>query len=95
MRWWWIAAAAWAAACGRRFFSHGRWLRVGRARRVAIASAAWSQQATAGIDAVWFTGGALADDGAWTKALAFADAGGTVVVTGDSQAPTQCPRIGR
>ena len=46
----------------------------------------WNQQSTEGLDAVWFTGGAVSDYDAWSKALDFAAAGGTVVVSGDSQA---------
>lgn len=57
----------------------------GAGKASAIDSADWAKQSTDGIDAVWFTGGAVSDDAAWAKALAFADAGGTLVVTGDSQ----------
>ena len=55
-------------------------------KAVVIEADAWSQQSTDGLDAVWFTGGAVSDDAAWSKALDYAAAGGTVVVTGDSQA---------
>jgi hypothetical protein len=51
----------------------------------------WGKQATTGIDSVWFTGGAVAGDAAWAKALEFADAGGTVVVTADAQ-PASLPK---
>ena len=57
----------------------------GAGKATAIDSTAWAKENTDGIDAVWFTGGAVSDDAAWAKALAFADAGGTLVVTGDSQ----------
>lgn len=57
----------------------------GAGKAESIEAAAWSQQSTDGIDSVWFTGGAIADEAAWLKAVAFAEAGGTVVVTGDSQ----------
>ena len=50
-----------------------------------IESEAWPNHKTEGIDAVWFTGGAVSDEATWQKAMVFADAGGTVVVTGDSQ----------
>jgi hypothetical protein len=58
----------------------------GGGKAVAIEADAWSQHSTAGVDSVWFTGGAASNTTAWAKALAFADAGGTVVVTADSQA---------
>jgi hypothetical protein len=58
----------------------------GAGKALAIDVAAWSTQETDGIDSVWFTRGAVSDGGAWAKALAFADGGGTVVVTADSQA---------
>jgi len=58
----------------------------GAGKAVAIEADAWKQQSTEGIDAVWFTGGAAGDAGAWSKALDYAAAGGTVVVGGDSQA---------
>jgi hypothetical protein len=57
----------------------------GGGKAVAIAADAWSGQTSAGIDSVWFTGGAISDEGAWSKARDFAQAGGTVVVSGDSQ----------
>lgn len=63
----------------------------GACKVVAIDADAWGPQATDGMDALCFTGGAVSDEGAWSKALAFADAGGTVVVTGDSQ-PTPLPK---
>ncbi|KAB2640002.1 MAG: VWA domain-containing protein [Verrucomicrobia bacterium] len=50
----------------------------------AIEADAWAKQATEGVDAVWFTGGAVAGADAWEKALAFAATGGTVVVTADA-----------
>lgn len=56
----------------------------GAGKALTIESSAWPQQATAGIDSVWFTGGAVADAASWAKALAYAAAGGTVVVTADS-----------
>jgi hypothetical protein len=57
----------------------------GAGRAPAIDADAWDQQPTDGIDAVWFTGGAVGSAGAWSKALAYADAGGTVVVGADTQ----------
>jgi len=45
----------------------------------------WVDQSTDGIDSLWFTGGAVDGGAAWAKARAFAAAGGTVVVAGDSQ----------
>ena len=56
----------------------------GAGKALTIESPAWPQQATAGIDSIWFTGGAVADAAGWAKALAYAAAGGTVVVTADS-----------
>ncbi|MEI6675021.1 MAG: VWA domain-containing protein [Verrucomicrobiota bacterium] len=56
----------------------------GAGKVLAIEADAWAKQATDGLDAVWFTGGAVADDAGWTKALAFAEEGGTVVVTADA-----------
>jgi hypothetical protein len=58
----------------------------GAGKAESIEAAAWSEQSTDGIDSVWFTGGAISDETAWLKALTFAETGGTVVVTGDSQA---------
>jgi len=58
----------------------------GAGKSVVIEADAWNPQSTGGLDAVWFTGGAVNDDAAWSKALDYAAAGGTVVVTGDSQA---------
>lgn len=58
----------------------------GAGKAVAIASEAWTRQATDGVDAVWFTGGSISNEADWAKALAYAEAGGTVVVTADSQA---------
>ena len=58
----------------------------GAGKATVVESDAWNRQTTDGLDAVWFTGGAVADDAAWSKALDYATAGGTVVVTGDSQA---------
>ena len=63
----------------------------GGGKAVAIEADAWSQHQTDGIDSVWFTGGALSNTNAWLKALAFADGGGTVVVTADSQ-PDPLPK---
>ena len=63
----------------------------GAGKAVAIEADGWSKQATTDIGSVWFTGNAVADEGAWSKALAFADAGGTVVVMGDSQ-PKPLPK---
>ena len=57
----------------------------GAGKAAAIESAAWSKATADGIGSVWFTAGALAKEGDWDKALAFAEAGGTVVITGDSQ----------
>jgi len=56
----------------------------GAGKAQAIEADAWAAQATEGVDAVWFTGGAVSGEGAWVKALAFAEAGGTVVVTADT-----------
>jgi hypothetical protein len=50
----------------------------------AITAEAWNKQAGEGVDAVWFTGGAVSGAAAWAKALAFAEAGGSVVVTADA-----------
>jgi hypothetical protein len=63
----------------------------GSGKAHAIASDAWGKQATDGIDSVWFTAGALAGETDWAKALAFAAAGGTVVVTADAQ-PARLPQ---
>ncbi|MCX6867506.1 MAG: BatA and WFA domain-containing protein, partial [Verrucomicrobia bacterium] len=57
----------------------------GAGKALAIESDAWSQQKTTDLDALWFTGGAVTGAGTWSKAMDFADTGGTVVVTGDSQ----------
>jgi hypothetical protein len=57
----------------------------GAGKAAAIDAAAWSQQASDGIDSLWFTGGAVSDKAAWKKAMVYAEAGGAVVVTGDSQ----------
>lgn len=57
----------------------------GAGRAETVAAADWPKHATDALDSVWFTGGAIADEAAWAKALAYAEAGGTVVVTGDSQ----------
>lgn len=57
----------------------------GAGKVTAIDTAAWSTENTTGVDAVWFTGGAVESAAEWAKAAAFAEAGGTVVVTGDSQ----------
>jgi hypothetical protein len=57
----------------------------GGGKAQSIESGMWGQQATDGIDSVWFTGGGVTDEAGWSKALAYADAGGTVIVTGDSQ----------
>jgi len=56
----------------------------GAGKALAIQSMAWPQHPTAGIDSIWFTGGGVADAASWAKALAYAAAGGTVVVTADS-----------
>ncbi len=56
----------------------------GAGKAQTIAADAWSAQATEGVDTVWFTGGAVAGAGSWEKALAFAEAGGTVVVSAAS-----------
>jgi len=50
-----------------------------------IDAAAWTPQSTTGLDSLWFTRGAVSDTNLWSQALLFADVGGTVVVTGDSQ----------
>ncbi len=57
----------------------------GAGKATAIDADAWLKQSTDGIDSLWFTGGSLTESAAWAKALDFAQAGGTVVVTGDSQ----------
>ena len=57
-----------------------------------IRAADWTQRSLAGIDAVWFTGGHLTGDAAWTKALDFAASGGTVVAAGDFQ-PDPSPTV--
>ncbi|MBC8126020.1 MAG: BatA domain-containing protein [Gloeobacteraceae cyanobacterium ES-bin-144] len=63
-----------------------RALAAGGAGKVTVVdSAAWSKQNSAGMDAIWFTGGAVSNEAVWSKALNFAEAGGTLVVTGDSQ----------
>ncbi|MEI8037538.1 MAG: VWA domain-containing protein [Verrucomicrobiota bacterium] len=56
----------------------------GAGKATAIESDAWLQQATAGIDSIWFTAGAVSDAAAWAKALAYAEAGGTMIVTADA-----------
>lgn len=63
----------------------------GAGKATAIDSAAWSKQSTDGVDSVWFTSGAANDAAAWAKARAYAESGGTVVVTGDSQ-PNPLPK---
>jgi hypothetical protein len=63
----------------------------GAGKADSIEASAWSKQSTDGIDSLWFTGGAVTDEAAWRKAVAFAEAGGTVVVTGDSQ-PDPLPK---
>ena len=62
----------------------------GAGKATAIEADAWPKQSTDGIDSLWFTGGSLTDTAAWAKAMDFAQAGGTVVVTGDSQ-PSPLP----
>jgi hypothetical protein len=57
----------------------------GAGKATAIESDAWLKQSTEGIGSLWFTGGSLTNKAAWEKAMEFANAGGTVVVTGDSQ----------
>ena len=57
----------------------------GAGKAEVIQSEAWNDHATEGFDSVWFTGGAMENETAWSKARAFAEAGGTVVTTGDSQ----------
>ncbi len=56
----------------------------GAGKAQVIEADAWGAQASAGIDALWFTGGAVTGEAAWAKALAFAEGGGTVVVTADA-----------
>lgn len=63
----------------------------GAGKAGSITAAAWSKQSTDGIESLWFTGDAIADESAWRKAVAFAEAGGTVVVTGNSQ-PDPLPK---
>jgi len=60
----------------------------GAGKATAIESDAWVKQSTDGIDSLWFTGESLTNKTAWEKAMEFANAGGTVVVTGDSQPET-------
>jgi hypothetical protein len=57
----------------------------GAGKAEVIPSEAWKDHTTDGLDSVWFTGGAVENEAAWAKARAFAEAGGTVVITGDSQ----------
>ncbi len=57
----------------------------GAGKATAIESDAWLKQSTEGIESLWFVGGYLTAKAAWEKAMEFANAGGTVVVTGDSQ----------
>lgn len=57
----------------------------GAGTATAIEAGDWPEQPTDDIDSIWFTAGALADASAWQKAIGFAAAGGTVIVTGDSQ----------
>lgn len=57
----------------------------GAGKAEVVAAGAWEKQETDGIDAVWFTAGAVDGVAAWEKARDFAAAGGTVVVTGESQ----------
>lgn len=57
-----------------------------------IENSAWGEKSTDGIDAVWFTASAVTDKAGWAKALAYADSGGTVVVTGDTQ-PEPLPEV--
>lgn len=63
----------------------------GAGKADSIEASAWAKQSTDDLDSVWFTNGAITDEAAWSKAVAFADAGGTVVVTGDSQ-PDPLPK---
>lgn len=62
----------------------------GAGKAEAIEAGAWENQATDGIDSIWFTGSAVENPSAWAKARAFAQGGGTVVVTGGSQ-PSPLP----
>ncbi|MCF7730886.1 MAG: BatA and WFA domain-containing protein [Akkermansiaceae bacterium] len=57
----------------------------GAGRAEVLDAPEWEKQATADFDSIWFTGGSLTGDTAWPKALAYTEAGGTVVLTGDSQ----------
>jgi len=63
----------------------------GVGRALAIDSDKWIKHSTDGIESLWFTGAAVIDEAAWAKALHFAEAGGTVVVTGASQ-PEPLPK---
>jgi len=63
----------------------------GAGKALAIEADAWNKQASDGLDAVWFTGGAVSGDAAWSKALAYAETGGTVVVTADAT-PASLPK---
>ena len=51
----------------------------------AIEATQWAEQPIEGIGSLWFIGGALDNAALWTKAMDFAQRGGTVVVTADSQ----------
>lgn len=57
----------------------------------AIAVSDLKNHAMDGIDALWFTGGSVRNLADWNLALQFADRGGTVVVTGESQPDPQFP----
>lgn len=57
----------------------------GAGKAAVIETGAWENQETDDIDAVWFTAGAVDGMAAWEKACAFAAAGGTVLVSGESQ----------
>lgn len=50
-----------------------------------VDAAEWAKESLEEIGSVWFIGGVLDDATSWPQALDFAQAGGTVVVTADSQ----------
>ncbi|MCU0780160.1 MAG: VWA domain-containing protein [Akkermansiaceae bacterium] len=57
----------------------------GAGTAAAIPHEEWPARPVAEVDAVWFTGAAVTGPAEWDKALAFADGGGTVVVTATNQ----------
>ena len=57
----------------------------GAGTAAAIPHEEWPKRAVADLDAVWFAGASITGPVEWDRALAFADAGGTVVVTATNQ----------